>query len=148
MLRRLRLFCGLLFLFSLLAACNPESMYFLTIQNNSSETFYFIFSDSSEYRFGFARDVEEYDTVNIQELMDLGQAKTFDCDPVIPDSTYTFTTKNGGHFSKKLSDPNNWICETDKKNTFWRLTFVINQSDLIYYKDPHDQSDPDPPGTD
>lgn len=132
MLNQFRIICGLSFASCLLLACNPESMYYYTLVNHSTDTLRFYFSDSSEIRFGDYQKLLPGDTVTIYELMDLGHSKNYSCDPMIPDSTVTIELEPVGTLLKSFTDPNNWKCETDKKNTFWRLTYEIHDFDIQY----------------
>ena len=148
MRHRFQIYCGLLFSSCLLLACNPESVYYFTLINHSTDTLRFYFNDTIETRFKDYYKLYPGDTTNIYELMDLGKSKTWSCDPMIADSVVEVTMDPPGLFLKKMSDVNNWKCETDKKNTFWRLTFEVTSSDLIIRKDPNNQYAPDPPRND
>ena len=58
------------------------------------------------------------------------KSKNHNCDPQISPNEVTTISSSGKILTRDISDKLYWTCETDKKNTFWKMIFIIEQSDL------------------
>ena len=58
------------------------------------------------------------------------KTKNFECDPKISKDEVDISTSSNRILIKDISDKENWECETNSKNTYWRLIFKINETDL------------------
>ena len=116
-----------------LSSCDEYSDYSIGIINNSSDTISIYYSGTTAYRNGVDTVVVFPNRENIYYNAEgrTIKSKNFDCDPQISENEVTIKTSSNRILSKEIWEQSNWECDTDRKNTFYNMTFTISETDLI-----------------
>jgi hypothetical protein len=122
----------ILFIPGLLMCCDEYSDYQMIIDNNSLDTIKIVYSGTTAYTNGtdsiIALPGEK--TIYYDAEGRTIKSKNFECDPQISKDEVNITTSSKRLLIKDISDKENWECETDSKNTYWKIIFQINETDL------------------
>jgi hypothetical protein len=104
----------------------------MKISNNSTDTIAIYFSGTTAYVNGIdtVRVLPNQDTIYYDKIGTLIKTKNFECDPQILANEVSVIASSGRTFIKDMADPENWTCETDSKNTYWKMIFYIDEADL------------------
>ena len=104
----------------------------MIIDNNTQDTIEIVFIGQTSYTNGTdsilalpMNQIIYYDAEGKKI-----KTKNFECDPQISKDEVDITTSSNRMLIKDISDKENWECETNSKNTYWRLIFQINETDL------------------
>lgn len=115
-----------------LSNCDKYSTFTIEIRNNSEDTISIYYTGTTAYTNGVDSVISfpKSDTTYYIAEGKTVKSKNHNCDPQISENEVTIKTSSNRTLIKNISDKENWICETDKKNTFWNMYFVIEESDL------------------
>jgi hypothetical protein len=131
-MERIRLLTLLGFILALVTSCDKYSDYQMIIDNKSSDTIRFYFEGGTAYTNGtdsiIVLPVSENFYYN--EIGTMIKTKNHDCDPQISDNEFSIITSSSRLLIKNISNKENWNCETNNKNTYWKMIFTINETDL------------------
>ena len=120
------LFLMLISLFS----CDPETNYLKEIQNDTDQEIKIYLTGDGALFNADSIFVAPNSSTEYYNTYSLGRNKSFDCDPRIATMDHTVEVANGKTLIKDITKADNWNGETDKKNTYWKCTFIINEADL------------------
>jgi len=118
--------------FGLFICCDKYSDYQMIIDNNTLDTIEIVFSGQTAY----TNDIDsilalpERSTIYFDAEGYRVKSKNFECDPQISENEVEIITSSNKTLTKEISNKENWECETNSKNTYWRLIFRINNTDL------------------
>jgi hypothetical protein len=114
----------------ILFSCDPETTYIKEIQNNTEQEISIFLSGDGAIFNGDSIIVMPNSSTQYYNGFGLGRNKNYECDPRIGENDFVVVIPNGQILTKDITLSQNWNAETDKKNTFWKCTFVINPEDL------------------
>lgn len=126
---------SLMALFTLLlglSGCDKYSPYTIGILNNSSDTIcvYYTGQTARTNRTDSIIVLPESRNVYYNAEVITMTIKNLTCDPEIAETEVSVKTSSNRILSKLIWDKSNWTCDTDKKNSYYRMTFEISESDL------------------
>jgi hypothetical protein len=116
----------------LVICCDEYSDYQMIIENNTQDTIEIVFSGHTAYTNGTDSIIAlpEKSTIYYDAEGRKIKSKNFECDPQIAEDEVEIATSSSKTLTKEISNKENWECETNSKNTYWRLIFRINNADL------------------
>jgi hypothetical protein len=104
----------------------------MIINNNTQDTILIILSGQSAYTNGtdsiisLPMNQEIYYKAEGYKI----KKKNFECDPQIAFNEVLVKNSSNRILTKDIANKENWDCETDSRNTYLRIVFQINESDL------------------
>ena len=122
-------------LFSLIfltSSCEKLSEYQNIIDNRTNDTISIYLKGTSAYVSGTDTIIalpKKQTTYYIADGWTI-RSKNHVCDPQLFSSETTVVLSGGKMLKKDITKKENWNCETDKNNTFWKMIFKINVEDI------------------
>jgi len=115
-----------------LSNCDKYSIYTIEIRNNTADTIRIFYKGTTEYTNGTDSIIAlpKSDTIYYNAEGPTIKSKNHDCDPQISENEVTIKTSSNRTLTKNIANKENWNCETDDKNSFWKMYFTIEESDL------------------
>ena len=112
--------------------CEKRSEYQNIIDNKTNDTIFIYLQGTSAYVSGADTIIALPNKQTIYYSADGWRirSKNHYCDPQLSSSETTVVLRGGKTLKKDLTKKENWICETDKNNTFWKMIFQVYDEDL------------------
>jgi hypothetical protein len=113
-----------------LMSCDKYSDYQMIIDNRTNDTIMILFNGNTSYTNGTDTILVKPQSKNMYYNSDGRTMKNWNCDPQINKEEVIVKISNNKTLKKDISNKDNWNCETDKKNTYWKMTFIIAIDDI------------------
>ena len=113
-----------------LMSCDKYSDYQMIIDNRTNDTIMILFNGNNSYTNGTDTILVKPQSKNMYYNSDGRTMKNWNCDPQINKEEVIVKISNNKTLKKDISNKDNWNCETDKKNTYWKMTFIIAIDDI------------------
>lgn len=113
-----------------LMGCDKYSNYQIIIDNRTNDTIMILFSGNTSYTNGIDSILVIPQSKNMYYNTEGRTMKNWNCDPQINKDEVIVKISNNKTLKKDISNKDNWNCETDKKNTYWKMTFLITMDDI------------------
>jgi hypothetical protein len=132
MTNQIRLLFYFLLILTLSNCGDKFSIYTIEIRNNTTDTIRIFYKGNTSYTnrtdsiIAFPNSDTTYYCVEGRTI----KSKNQDCDPQNSENEVVVKTSSNRTLVKNIAAKENWSCETDEKNTFWNMYFVIKESDL------------------
>jgi len=112
--------------------CEQRSEYMMAIVNNTSDTINIFFTGNSATTQGTENIValpnQETNYYNAEGWT--VKEKNMECDPQINSDEVTIVTSSERNLLKNIWNKEEWYCETDENNSYWKMIFRIEEEDL------------------
>ncbi len=108
-----------------LIGCDEYSNYQIIIDNRTNEKIKIKFSGKTAYVNGTDSVLVNPLTHNIYYNSDGRKMKNWNCSPQINAEEVIIEITKNKTLKKDITKEENWTCETNDKNTLWKLTFKI-----------------------
>lgn len=115
-----------------LMSCDKYSNYQMVISNNTHDTVKVYFTGQTAYTNGTDSIIAVPLNQTVYYDAEGRKIKTENhvCDPQISIDEVIIKTSSHRTLIKDISKKENWNCETDSKNTYWKMIFTIEEMDL------------------
>lgn len=115
-----------------LSGCDDYSTYTRVINNNTSDTIrvYYSGETARANRVDSVIVLPESSKIYYNREVITMTLKNYDCNPEIAENEVKVKTSGNRILNKLIWDQTNWSCDTDKKNTYYKMTFKISENDL------------------
>lgn len=113
-----------------LMSCDEYSDYQMIIDNRTNDTIMILYNGNTSYTNGTDSILVKPQSKNMYYNAEGRTMKNWNCDPQINKDEVNVKISNSKTLKKDISNKDNWNCETDKKNTYWKMTFIITMDDI------------------
>ena len=117
------------FVFGLMS-CDKYSDYQMIIDNRTNDTIMILYNGNTSYTNGTDSILVKPQSKNMYYNSEGWTMKNWNCDPQINKDEVVVKISDNKTLKKDISNKDNWNCETDKKNTYWKMTFIITMDDI------------------
>jgi hypothetical protein len=113
-----------------LISCDEYSDYQMIIDNRTNDTILILYKGNTSYTNGTDSVLVKPQSENMYYNSEGRTMKNWNCDPQVIRDEVIVKISGNKTLKKDISNMDNWNCETDTNNTYWKMTFIITMDDI------------------